>query len=116
MLERLRTRKERHRERSALYRIALAVLGLAVVLAGIAMLVLPGPGLLAIAVGLSMLALEFAWAERFLEQILHRMERAKQSATDASGVQQVLLAVVALSGIAALIAAAVLWELPLVPF
>ena len=50
-----------------------AVLGFTVVLLGIAMLVLPGPGLLVIAVGLGMLALEFAWAERVLERTLERM-------------------------------------------
>ena len=37
--------------------------------AGIAMLVLPGPGWLTIAAGLAVLATEFAWARRWLDQL-----------------------------------------------
>ena len=42
----------------------IALLGGTVVLIGIAMLVLPGPGLLVIAGGLAILATEFIWARR----------------------------------------------------
>ena len=63
---RLGERKERHAGRSALYRIGFAVAGLVVLVAGLAMLVLPGPGLLVTALALGMLALEFRWAERLL--------------------------------------------------
>ena len=40
------------------------VAGVAVLLAGPAMLALPGPGVLVIILGLVILATEFAWAER----------------------------------------------------
>ena len=63
---RLGERKERHASRSRLYRIGFAAAGLAVLAAGLAMLVLPGPGLLVTALALGMLALEFRWAERAL--------------------------------------------------
>lgn len=63
---RLGERKERHASRSRLYRIGFAAAGLAVLAAGLAMLVLPGPGLLVTALALGMLALEFRWAERVL--------------------------------------------------
>ena len=43
-------------------RIAIAAAGSAVVFAGILMLVLPGPGVVAILVGLGILGKEFAWA------------------------------------------------------
>ena len=56
-------------------RVAFAVAGFAVVLGGIALLVLPGPGLLVIAIGLAMLALEFAWAERALDVAVDRLDR-----------------------------------------
>ena len=49
-------------------RIVVLVVGLTVVAAGIAMLVLPGPGLVAIVAGLAILATEFAWAQRYLEK------------------------------------------------
>jgi hypothetical protein len=46
--------------------------GFALLLGGIAMLVLPGPGLLVIIAGLALLAREFVWAERVLEQAKRR--------------------------------------------
>jgi uncharacterized protein (TIGR02611 family) len=75
VLARLRARRDRHAERGRVYRIAFAAAGFAALLAGIAMLVLPGPGLLVIAIGLAMLALEFAWAEHLLARAVHRLER-----------------------------------------
>ncbi len=82
MIIRLRERQTRHRERGIVFRVAFAVAGFLVVLGGILLLVLPGPGLLVIAVGLGMLALEFAWAERALERALlrldHEVERVRR--------------------------------------
>lgn len=49
-------------------RLAVFLLGTAIVGAGLAMLVLPGPGLLVVIVGLAVLATEFAWAERALDR------------------------------------------------
>lgn len=46
--------------------IAVAVVGSGLVLAGIAMLVLPGPGWLAIFAGVTVLAAEFTWAATLL--------------------------------------------------
>jgi uncharacterized protein (TIGR02611 family) len=48
--------------RSVLVRVGVTVAGPLVVLAGVAMLVLPGPGLVVIALGLALLALEYEWA------------------------------------------------------
>lgn len=50
-------------------RIAVAVAGTTVLLIGVAMIVLPGPALVVIPVGLGILGLEFAWARRWLRQI-----------------------------------------------
>jgi uncharacterized protein (TIGR02611 family) len=58
-------------------RIAVTVAGGAVLLAGIAMLVLPGPGILLIIVGLAILATEYVWAERLLKQAKEKAEQAK---------------------------------------
>jgi uncharacterized protein (TIGR02611 family) len=49
-------------------RLAVLVLGVAILGAGVAMLALPGPGVLVIVVGLAVLATEFAWAERALDR------------------------------------------------
>jgi tellurite resistance protein TerC len=50
-------------------RVAITVMGVTVILLGIAMLVLPGPGLLTIVGGLAILGLEFAFARRWLQRI-----------------------------------------------
>lgn len=55
-------------------RILVLVIGLALVAGGLAMLVLPGPGIVVVIVGLAVLATEFVWAERMLD-------RAKDHAT-----------------------------------
>ena len=43
--------------------------GLLLVGAGVLMLVLPGPGIVAIGLGLALLAGEFAWARRLLDRM-----------------------------------------------
>ena len=43
-------------------RIAVTVVGGALVLGGLAMIVLPGPGILVIAIGFAVLGTEYAWA------------------------------------------------------
>jgi uncharacterized protein (TIGR02611 family) len=48
------------------WRVAIAALGGAVVLAGIVMLVLPGPGWVVIFIGFGIWATEFAWADSTL--------------------------------------------------
>jgi uncharacterized protein (TIGR02611 family) len=58
-------------------RIAVSIAGFAVLLAGIALLVLPGPGWLLIFIGLSILATQYVWAERLLKTAKRRAEQAK---------------------------------------
>jgi tellurite resistance protein TerC len=47
-------------------KLIVAIIGATVVLIGVAMLVLPGPGVVVIAGGLAILATEFIWARRAL--------------------------------------------------
>ena len=58
-----------------LRRFLVLVIGLTVLMAGLLMLVLPGPGILVIIVGLAILAIEFAWAEALLTQARERATR-----------------------------------------
>lgn len=53
-------------------RIAIALVGGTVLVAGIAMIVLPGPAFVVIPVGLGILGLEFAWARRWLHKVKER--------------------------------------------
>src|SRR3972149_4633018 len=50
------------------HKLVVAVLGGSVVLVGIAMIVLPGPAILVIPLGLAILATEFLWARRWLKR------------------------------------------------
>jgi tellurite resistance protein TerC len=63
-------------------RIAIAVLGFTVLAVGVAMLVLPGPALLVIPIGLGILGLEFAWARHWLHKV---KERGRLIAESVSG-------------------------------
>ncbi len=55
--------------KSAVKRIVLEVLGWILVVVGIAALVLPGPGLLALFAGVALLATQYEWAERRVEPV-----------------------------------------------
>ena len=56
----------RNRTLDTTYRVVIAVLGALVVLGGIVLIPLPGPGWLIVFGGLALLATEFAWADRLL--------------------------------------------------
>jgi uncharacterized protein (TIGR02611 family) len=53
-------------------RIAVSIVGGTVLLIGVAMLVLPGPGLLVIPLGLAILGVEYAWARLWLRKVKAR--------------------------------------------
>ena len=97
MIERVRERKEQHKQRGKIYRALWVILGSIVILAGLALSLpgVPGPGLVLVAVGLGMLALEFDRAERLLEKVLLRLERLSDRAQRASRGQKVAAGVVA---------------------
>ncbi|HEX5455772.1 MAG TPA: PGPGW domain-containing protein [Candidatus Saccharimonadales bacterium] len=50
-----------------LKKMAVFIVGAAFLLAGIIMLVTPGPGLVGIITGLVILSIEFEWAEKYLK-------------------------------------------------
>ena len=56
-------------------RLIVAVIGFTVLAIGIAMVVLPGPAILVIPLGLFILGTEFVWAKRFLEKIKDKLKR-----------------------------------------
>ena len=64
-------------------RIAVTVVGAALLLAGLAMMVLPGPGLLVIILGLAVLATQYAWAAALLERTKGYAEKGGNVAKDA---------------------------------
>lgn len=50
-------------------RIGVTLLGFLLLLAGLVMMVTPGPGIAGIIAGLAVLASEYAWAERMLDNV-----------------------------------------------
>ena len=50
-------------------RIAIAVIGITVIVIGIVMIVAPGPAIVVIPVGLAILGVEFAWARNWLRRL-----------------------------------------------
>ena len=65
--------------------------------------------------GLSYLALEFDRAERLLEKAIRWADKAAERAENASPRQKAITAVLGVLALAAFAAAAVLWDIPLVP-
>ena len=62
-----------------LKRLVVAVIGITILVIGIAMIVLPGPAIVVIPVGLGILATEFAWARRLLLIARERIQRCTSS-------------------------------------
>ena len=114
-VERMRAQRETHRERSKIVRFGFVIVGFTVLLAGIAMMVLPGPALAVIPIGLAILSLEFAWAERLLERALVKGDEARRKAASATPAQKALSAAAVILGVAAAVAAAIVWDIPYVP-
>jgi uncharacterized protein (TIGR02611 family) len=109
IIDKLLARREHHRRRHPLYRAAFALTGTLILLAGVVMLVTPGPAFVLIPLGLAMLALEFTWAERLLERALRHAAAARRRTAAASPVQRVLGAVAGALATAAVTAAALAW-------
>lgn len=59
-------------------RLIIAIAGFTVMLIGIAMIVLPGPGLMVIAIGLGILSIEFIWARRVLNSVKSKFQRKSE--------------------------------------
>jgi len=60
-------------------RVAVAVVGITVLLIGVVMLVTPGPALVVIPLGLAILSIEFAWARHWLRQVRESISRKGQN-------------------------------------
>ncbi len=59
-------------------RVITVIIGMTVLLFGIALLVLPGPAFVVIPIGLAILATEFAWARRSLRLIQESAEKGAE--------------------------------------
>lgn len=73
-------------------KVGVFIVGFAVVAAGIALLALPGPGVLVIIVGLLILATEFDWAQRGLDVVVERAAGATSKLQDSANGRRALAA------------------------
>ena len=117
LLTKLRERKERHKQRHIVHRVAVVAFGVLIVLVGIVLSGpgVPGPGIAVILIGLTFLALEFDQAERLLERAIVWADRAKDRAEETSTKQRILAGIAGALALAAFVVAAVLWDIPLLP-
>ena len=109
--DKLEERRAAYQDHGKAYRIAFTIVGVLVTLAGLVMLVTPGPAFVLIPAGLAMLAMEFAWAERALEKALVQAEKAQASAKEASTLSKVLSGLAVVLVVAAAVAAVFYWDL-----
>jgi uncharacterized protein (TIGR02611 family) len=115
LIERLELRRATHRERHPLYRVAFGIGGAVVTVAGLIMLVTPGPAFVLIPIGLAMLSMEFVWAERLLVKSLEQAAVAQEKAAQTTTGQRILAAIATLLAIAAAVLAVLWWDVPLLP-
>ncbi|MQA98593.1 MAG: TIGR02611 family protein [Streptosporangiales bacterium] len=88
------------------WRLLVLTVGCLVLLGGLVMMIGPGPGIVAVILGLAILATEFAWAQRLLHRAKVTAERAKDKALDPRKRRrnQILLVVAVAVAAAAIIA------------
>jgi len=67
------------------YRMIVLVVGLTIVVGGVAMFVLPGPGILVVIAGLAILATEFVWARLLLQRARAYAKKAKETSKGGLG-------------------------------
>ncbi len=59
-------------------RLVVGIIGFTVLLIGIAMIILPGPAIVVIPIGLGILASEFVWARRLLRKVKKKFQETQE--------------------------------------
>ena len=78
--QRIHRHLHRNRAMSATTKLVVTVVGSAVLVAGLIMMVTPGPGLVGIVAGLAILATEWDWADRWLRAARRKLHEARVAA------------------------------------
>lgn len=74
-------RRSGHTDRMRVLRkSAVTIVGAALLAVGLAMMVLPGPGILVIVAGLAVLATEYVWAQSLLNRAKNQAEKVQEAA------------------------------------
>ena len=117
LLIKLQARKVRHKQRNLFQRVAVVIAGVLIVIIGIVMSGpgVPGPGIVTILIGLGFLALEFDWAERWMERVIIWGDRAAERAEQTTPRQRAIAGIATAIAVAAFAYAAITWDIPMVP-
>jgi uncharacterized protein (TIGR02611 family) len=115
LVQRLEAQRERHRQRGFVVRMLYTIVGFTVLAVGLLMLVLPGPALIVIPIGLALLSLEFAWAEGLLDRALVQADAAKRKAQETTRTQRLFSAIAVALAVAAVAVWGLLGDIPLAP-
>lgn len=78
-VRRILARLRLHQASEVIRKVVIGVIGTTVLLIGIALIVLPGPAIIVIPIGLAILASEFFWARRAIKRGRILVERAKRA-------------------------------------
>lgn len=103
-LRRLHARAHANPVTGLLTKVVVTCVGVLVIVAGFVMLVVPGPGIVAIIVGLGILSTEWAWADRWVDRARAAAHRAAERAREMDPavrrrrIALILLAVVVVGG------------------
>lgn len=116
LIQKLSKQREKQQARPWPLRVLVVLAGATVLLAGLVMLLTPGPAFAVIPVGLFILALEFVWAETALSKALHKADQAKQAAKQSTPTQKALTATALVLLLAAFVTWAILGDVPLLPY
>lgn len=65
-------------------RVVVAIVGFTILLIGVVMIALPGPSILVIPFGLAILATEFIWARKVLEELKRRIPKRRKRSSPKS--------------------------------
>jgi uncharacterized protein (TIGR02611 family) len=77
MMDKFRHRLRLHKLPPMVRKVLVTVLGGVIFVAGVVMIVTPGPAFVLIPVGLLLLASEFKWAERWTQKMLDGMHKVR---------------------------------------
>lgn len=115
LIQKLGAAREKQQNRIWPLRVLVVLVGITVLLAGIIMLLTPGPAFAVIPIGLFILALEFVWAEQALSKALDQAEKAKEKAQQTNKTERALIAIAAILAIAGIVLWAIYGDIPLLP-
>jgi uncharacterized protein (TIGR02611 family) len=101
LVRKLEAKRETLGEKPRPIRWLIAAAGFTLLLAGVVMMVLPGPAFLVIPIGLALLSIQFCWAGRLLDRSLVEADKAKRKAANTTTTQKLLTAGAVILAVAA---------------